>query len=381
MRILVISHEYPPIGGGGGKVAQDLSTAFAAAGNSVRVISAQYGDLPFEETHNGVSIRRIKSGRSQPFRAGILAMAGFVCSGLIAALQEVKSWHPDLIHVHFAVPAGPIAWVVNLFTGVPYVLTAHLGDVPGGTPEKTGKWFKWIFPFTPPIWKRAAKVVAVSEFTRQLALEHYQVPIQVIPNGVALENINPQTLSSSTPPGIVFAGRFMQQKDPVRIVETLAACQDLAWKCSMLGDGPLMPEVKEAIHKAGLENRFDLPGWVTPEQVKETFLTSDILLMPSLSEGLPVVGVQALSAGLAFAVSKIGGFIDLVEDGVNGYLIPPGEDLLWQQSIRQLLSSPQTLLTFRKASLKIAQRFDLPLIAKSYLQLFDKVLSEKNEHN
>ena len=140
-----------------------------------------------------------------------------------------------------------------------------------------------------------------------------------------------------------------------------------------------MPEVKEAIHNAGLENRFDLPGWVTPEQVKETFLTNDILLMPSLSEGLPVVGVQALSAGLAFAVSKIGGFIDLVEDGVNGYLIPPGEDLLWQQSIRQLLSSPQTLLTFRKTSLKIPQRFDLPLIAKSYLELFDKVLSEKNE--
>ena len=96
MRILVISHEYPPIGGGGGKVAQDLSTEFAGAGNSVRVISAHYGNLPFEESHNGVSVRQIKSGRSQPFRAGILAMAGFVCSGLIAALKEVKNWNPDL---------------------------------------------------------------------------------------------------------------------------------------------------------------------------------------------------------------------------------------------------------------------------------------------
>ena len=102
-------------------------------------------------------------------------------------------------------------------------------------------------------------------------------------------------------------------------------------------------------------------------------------MMPSLSEGLPVVGVQALSAGLAFAVSKIGGFIDLVEDEVNGYLMPPGDDLLWQQSVRQMLSSQETILKFRKESLKIAQRFDLSQIAISYLKIFDKVLTEKKK--
>ena len=66
---------------------------------------------------------------------------------------------------------------------VPYVLTAHLGDIPGASPEKTKKWFQYIQPFTPPIWKNAARVIAVSEFSRTMALKSYNVPIDVIPNG------------------------------------------------------------------------------------------------------------------------------------------------------------------------------------------------------
>jgi hypothetical protein len=99
-----------------------------------------------------------------------------------AGLKIIREWHPQVIHTHFAVPAGAPAWLLNRLTGVPYVLTAHLGDVPAGL-RKDRKWFKWVFPFTPPIWKRAAAVVAVSEFTRQLALKSYPVDVGVIPKG------------------------------------------------------------------------------------------------------------------------------------------------------------------------------------------------------
>ena len=70
-------------------------------------------------------------------------------------MKLAREWKPDLIHVHFAVPAGALAWILRRLTGIPYVLTAHLGDVPGGVPEKTGRWFRWIYPFTPPIWKKS----------------------------------------------------------------------------------------------------------------------------------------------------------------------------------------------------------------------------------
>ena len=94
--------------------------------------------------------------------------------------------------------------------------------------------------------------------------------------------------------------------------------------------------------------------------------------MPSLSEGLPVVGVQALSAGLALVVSRIGGFLDLVDEGQNGYLLPANRMESWTEVLSELLAHPEELLAMRRSSLAMAQRFDLDTIVTQYLAVFEK---------
>ena len=371
MRILVLVHEYPPVGGGGGRVAQDLCRGLVARGHEVRVLTAHLDGLPERENVEGFEVIRLRSGRKLPFKASLKAMAGYVLASTWAGLRLARSWRPDVIHVHFAVPAGPAALITSRFTGVPYLLTAHLGDVPGGTPEKTGRWFRWNYPFTPPIWKSAGAVVAVSEFTRRLALEHYAVKVQVIPNGVDLRALDPGTIRVGEPPLIVFAGRFMEQKNPLQVVRVLAGLQDLPWRCAMLGDGPLRSEVEAEIDRCGLRDRFILPGWIQPEEVIGWFRKADILFMPSLSEGLPVTGVQALAMGLAIVAGKVGGFVDLVEEGKNGYLLEPQDETGFRRSLKQLLSDPRRLNDFRRASREYAQQFDLAAVVELYEQIFN----------
>ena len=379
MRILVLSHEYPPIGGGGSRVVQDLSRGLARLGHEVQIITAHWKNLPHQETQEGVIIHRVVSGRTQPFRAGLGAMAGFVLTGGWAALRLARAWKPDVIHVHFAVPNGAAALAVSRLTGVPYVLTAHLGDVPGGTPEKTGRWFRWIAPFTPPIWKGAAQVVAVSQFTRSLALQRYPVDIRVIFNGVDLDELDPGEIRPNQPPRVIFAGRFVKQKDPVQVVRSLAALKDLAWTCSMLGDGALRPEVEQEIARQGLQERFTLPGWVTPQEVIAGFRQSDILFMPSRSEGLPVVGVQATALGLALVLSRVGGNVDLVDEtgqATNGCLVDLAHPQGFEEALRALLTDPQKLLATRQASRKLAEKFDLHAVVESYDQIFTRVVQK-----
>ena len=372
MRILVLSHEYPPVGGGGGRVAQDICTGLARRGHELTVLTAQGEDLPGEEMLDGVRLVRIQSGRRQPFRADMRAMIGYVWAGFWQGQRLIRRWQPDVVHVHFAVPAGVVAWALSVVTGVPYVLTAHLGDVPGGVPEKTGKWFRWIKPFTPPIWRRAAKVAAVSAFTRDLALVHYPVDIEVVPNGVDMQELDPGEIVVNDSPKVVFAGRFMPQKNPLQIVEALAAVADLPWHCVMMGDGPLRGDVEQAIAQHGLEERFTLPGWVTPEEVIDCYRKSDIFFMPSLSEGLPVVGVQSMSMGLALVLGAAGGNVELIEDGVNGYLRAPHDQDGYVAVLRELLGDPVRLLEVRQASRKMAERFDLRKIVAAYEQLFEQ---------
>jgi len=370
MKILVLTHEYPPIGGGGGQVAQDICLGMVERGHKITVLSAHLKGFPKEEIDNGICLRRIPSLRREAFRADLIAMEGYVLSGLWAGYRLIKRWQPDLIHVHFAVPGGALAWMLSKMTGIPYLMTIHLGDVPGGAPEKTGAWFKWVKPFTPPIWQDAKRVIAVSEYTRQLALNHYHCEIEVIPNGVDLERLRPTGIRIQDPPRIVFAGRLMAQKNPLQIVHTLAELKDLQWQCVLIGDGPLMPALRQAIARHGLQERITLPGWVTPGEVLEWFDESDILFMPSLSEGLPVVGVHALAKGLAFVVSDIGGFVDLVKAGENGYLLLPDDRPGMTNALRSFLSDPEALLKARRASLDLASRFDIKTISDAYEAVF-----------
>ncbi len=376
MRILVLIYEFPPVGGGGGKAAEELCIYLASRGHELRVLTAHYKGLPALEDREGFQVWRIASGRRLAYQADLLAMGGYVLAGSYAALRMVREWQPQVIHAHFAVPTGVVAWSMKRATGVPYVLTAHLGDVPGGVPEKTGKWFRWVYPFTPPIWRDAAQVVAVSEHTRRLALAHYPVDIQVIPNGVDTQAISPYDLDPGQPPRLAFAGRFVPQKAPIQVVRVLAGLRDLPWICTMLGDGPLRKEVEWEIASSGLQDRIHLPGWVTPQEVVEWFGRSDLLFLPSLSEGLPVVGVQALAMGLGIVASRVGGFGELVEDGENGYLLSPDDFQGFTACLRALLEDRERLGRFRVQSRARAARFDICAVGQAYEAALQRVIGK-----
>jgi glycosyltransferase involved in cell wall biosynthesis len=366
MKLLVLSHELPPVGGGGGRAAYDICHELAKRGHEITILTAHMENLPREETLDGFHILRISSLRKESYRASLSALLGYVLAGLWHGFRFIRIHKPDVIHAHFAVPAGGLAYLLSMLTGTPYILTAHVGDVPGGVPEKTDKWFRWIKPFTRGIWKHARAAVAVSEYTRQLALKHYPVPIKVIPNGVDLSQLASSEIRINNPVQIVFAGRLMPQKNPLAIVQVLSELKQLHWHCSILGDGPLLDDVQHEIIKNNLQDRFTLTGWITPPQVLEKFSKSDVLFMPSLSEGLPVVGVQALAMGLALVVSDIGGFVDLVDENNNGHLVKVQDTNGFVQALRKLITNPSTLLQFRRLSMQKAKQFDIVHVVDEY---------------
>jgi len=375
VRILVLIHEYPPIGGGGGRVAQDVARGLVKRGHEVHVLAPHINGLKKQDFDEGVSLTRIPSLRRTPFVGDLLAMSGYLIAGFWAGLILLWRFKPEVIHVHFAVPAGALAWILSKLTGVPYVLTSHLGDVPGGVPEKTDRWFKWIRPFTPRIWRDAAAVTAVSDFTRRLALLHYPVDMRVIPNGIEMPPPHPARIRLNSPPKILFAGRLVQQKDPLLIPEILHELKQLNWQCIVLGDGPLRDGLVQRIETLGLQERFMIPGWGLPKEVHRCLQESDILLLPSRAEGIPMVGLHALAAGLAIVASDVGGVSNLIDSGRNGFLHQPGDVRSFAESLKKLLSNPAFLLSARKASLEISRRFELDRILDAY----EEVLVEASQ--
>lgn len=374
MRIFVLNYEFPPVGGGGGRASADLCKVLSRRGHEVQVLTARTPGLPAHEKVDGYQVRRVRSGRRSRFKASFPAMAGYILGGWIPGLRLVRAWQPDLMHVHFAVPTGALAYGLHRFTGVPYVLTAHLGDVPGAVPEKTSRWFRFVEPFTPPIWAGASAVAAVSEYTKELAHARYDVDIEVVPNGIEMGKLKaPQ--GAHSPPRLVFAGRFQPQKNLHFLLETLAELRDLAWECKLIGDGPERKSLERAAREFDLADRITFTGWVEPERAEAELAESDLLVMPSRSEGLPVVAVQALAHGVAIAASQSGGLAELVEDGRNGISCPVGDRSCFVEGLRRCLQDRERLAAMKRASRELAAPYDLERVADRYLQIFERVLA------
>ena len=377
MKILVLNYEFPPVGGGGGKVSEDICRMLAQKGHQIRVQTSYVKGLPKYEQRDGYQIFRSFTFRKYLDHCSVYEMAAYIVTNFFPALWLTITWKPDVMHVHFAVPTGIIGWLINFITGTPYILTVHAGDVPGGTPDQTDHLFRVIKPFTNPIWKYAAAITAVSNHIRTLALKAYHVPIKTIPNGVELKKCIQSHLYTHNPPRLVFAGRFNPEKNLLFLIDVLARVRNCKWEMDMLGDGRLMEDIKKRINKYNLENRIHLHGWVDSNRVDKLINQSDILLLPSLSEGFPVVGVKALGHGLAILGSKIGGISDLVIDGQNGFLCPVNDFNSFEQALRSMLLSKKKLIHMKMTSREMAEKFDLVKIADKYESIFVEVINNK----
>lgn len=375
MRILILNYEHPPIGGGGGRLAAKLGAGLVTRGHQVRVLSAGMEHLPREAMEEGMEIRRLRAFRQKEDTCSVAEMTAWVLAAIPSALSEIRRWKPDIIHAHFAVPTGVVAWVAHCLTGVPYVLTAHLGDVPGGVPEQTDTLFRYLGPCIAPIWDKAAATTAVSSFVANLAGNAYGLQPEIILNGMVLPP--PPAVIVHEPTRLLMVGRMSVQKNPLLSMKALALLQDIPWHCTLIGDGPLLAEVRAEAVRLGISSRIEFRGWASASEVTEAMRQSDVLLIPSLSEGLPMVAIEALANGLALIGSRIGGLADVAQEGENGnarlFELQEGAEGM-AGALKPYLLDPQTLLRARMVSLAMAPRFDLERSLDAYERVLQRAI-------
>ena len=367
VKVLTVCYEYPPVGGGGGRVAAQISNALAARGHEVRVQTSRVWPLSARErSASGVDVHRVFSMRRSADTCSVPEMAAYVALNAVPVARATRSWRPDVIHVHFAVPTGPVAWLAHRTSGIPYVLTAHLGDVPGGAPEQTDHLFRIVRPFTIPIWRDAAAVTAVSSHVAGLAEAAYGVRPEIILNGTDFRAAAPPPADPESLLRLIFIGRMSVQKNPLFIAEILSSMRAVNWRMTFAGDGPLRADLEKSLRAKGLSDKCEFRGWLDSAAVKDCLGRHDILLLPSFSEGLPVAGIDAVSHGLAIAGSNIPGLRDLLTDGENGWSLPLDSPRSWAEALDRAAADASDLQRRKEASLRLAPRFDLTKITGAY---------------
>lgn len=172
------------------------------------------------------------------------------------------------------------------------------------------------------------------------------------------------------------AGRLSPEKGFSVLVEAAALCRRLDPGISfvLFGDGPLRPELERQINRFGLQRHFILAGFRS--DVTRFLPHLDLLAMPSFTEGLPVALLEAFAAGLPVVASAVGGIPEVVEEGVNGYLVPSGDAAALARRILDLAARPKDFRAVlgTAGQQRVRDDFSLEAQGEQYRQLFDDLL-------
>jgi len=148
---------------------------------------------------NGVEVQRMPVLRKRQEFCSTFEMGTFLLSGLWHSLFQVRQFEPDVVHIFFGIPDGPIGWALKRVYGLPYLISLRGADVPSDEVKRFAKQYKVLRPFVRWIWHDADALVAVSNGLREYAYETTpDLPIEVIPNAIELSKFTPPPASVTT---------------------------------------------------------------------------------------------------------------------------------------------------------------------------------------
>ena len=173
--------------------------------------------------------------------------------------------------------------------------------------------------------RKADKVIALSSaWKEKLYNIEPQALIEVILNGVNTKRYQVSNRYLHNPMTVLFLGRLGKRKGIYDILDAIEILIDKNIHFILAGDGEIN-EVREIIKKKGLQKIVEVPGWISGEEKLSLLVKSDLYILPSYNEGLPISILEAMAAGLPIISTPIGGIPDAVIEGENGYLIEPGD--------------------------------------------------------
>jgi colanic acid/amylovoran biosynthesis glycosyltransferase len=142
----------------------------------------------------------------------------------------------------------------------------------------------------------------------------------------------------------------------------------------LAGDGEMRGPIEAAIRRHELQSCVRITGWVDSATVRSEMLQARALVLPSFAEGLPVVIMEAMAVGRPVVTTRIAGIPELVREGVDGWLVPPGDiDQLKQAMSECLSATPERLLEMgRAANAQVRLRHDADVEAAKLKTHFEK---------
>jgi colanic acid/amylovoran biosynthesis glycosyltransferase len=252
-------------------------------------------------------------------------------------LPQLKAFGARHLHAHFATNSTEVAMLAHALGGPPYSFTVH----------GTGEFDKIQQLGINEKVSRAAFVVAICSHGRsQLfrALDHaLWAKVQLVHCGLepAFHNVAPTPPPLT--PRLVCVGRLCKEKGQLLLIEAAyqLAQEGIQFELVLAGDGEMRGVLESLLSRYGLSKQIRITGWISSDQVRSEILAAQALVLPSFSEGLPIVIMEAMALRRPVLTTYVGGIPELVQHGKNGWLFPAGSVDALAAAMRECFAATQ----------------------------------------
>ncbi len=245
----------------------------------------------------------------------------------------------DHLHAHFLNQSSTIALIVSRMLDIPYSVTVHASGEFYATPMMVrDKLSSAKFIATCTSYNRDHLTEMGKDLFAQKVIINY--------HGLDLTHYQRHQEKPADVPVIVGVGQLMERKGFINLVKACALLRErgVDFKCRIIGEGPERKEMEAEIRQLGLTGCVELTGLLRQEDVIQTYEQANIFALPAVlaesgdRDGIPNVILEAMAMELPVVSTWHSGIPEVIEDGKNGLLVPPGDPSALADALAELLT-------------------------------------------
>jgi phosphatidylinositol alpha-1,6-mannosyltransferase len=375
MRILMLDNEFPPLGGGMGTANLALFKHFAQSPqlDIDLITSAMRGRSEFERFSDNISIYKVPVWNWNIHHSSNREPILYAIQAFVLACRLIRNHPYDFCFAWSALPAGAVAWALYCTRNLPYMVWVSGPDIPGFE-----RRYRYLYPLLTPllrqIWRHATPLIAkCPEEVDMIQVVDNEVGVEVIPNGADLKDFIPQEkVSQGAQLSAICVGRLIERKGQHHLIKAVKQLADegINIEVSLLGTGDSLEKYRALTKKLGVEEYIKFMGYVPRKEIMKFYNQADVFVLPSFNEGMSLAALEAMAAGLPLVVTRTGGTLMLVEEGINGYTFDWGDIDSLAKHLRKFAKNRDLIQRMGRKSRSRAESYAWNRIAERYLDLF-----------
>ena len=381
MRILHIGKFFPPVTGGIESFLGDLLPALERGGvTTAALVHDEIGQKQGPSRYGKTDIFRVPCH-------GTLLYAPISPSFPFALKKTIQVFRPDILHFH--VPNTSAFWALPLSTTktLPWVVHWHADVVPSAIDRRMALAYQLYRPIEKLFLRRARSIIATSQsyLNTSSALSDFKDKCHIVPLGLDPDRLKKpddarlqwaDTVWRQPEKRILVIGRLTYYKGHDVLLDAATAMPDS--RILIVGNGEREAGLQRRILSLGLSDNVSLLGFLPESDLHALISTCDCLCLPSVerTEAFGMVLLEAMRCGKPVVASDIhgSGIGWVVEDGVTGFLVPPGDPAQLAGSLRMIIDRPELKSQMGRSALERFQEvFQIDHIAREIILLYHQI--------